>query len=161
MHALHRPRPAGGRAPLPAAASRSASAPSSSRRPAALAPPRAAANPPDAPPAKSGGGGGGGSTWLASIIQKFGPTTEAPPVGAITVLDFEKPLVELDNRIREVRGMGNSGWSIVCSGVWRVVGPEKGRGQGLGARPAGPCREGLRGEGGRAAPSREIGRAHV
>lgn len=100
MHALHRPCPAGSRAPRQAAAASRSSGPS--RRPAALVTPRAAANPPDAPPAKSSGGGGGGSTWLASIIQKFGPTTEAPLAGAITVLDFEKPLVELDNRIREV-----------------------------------------------------------
>ena len=82
MHALHRPLPCG----RVQAAGRPAS---SSRRATSLAP-RAAANPPDAPPAKAGSGG---STWLATIIQKFNPTTEAPPAGSITVLDFEKHIV--------------------------------------------------------------------
>lgn len=112
MNALHRPLPAGGRVQ---AAARPAGASPSPRRAAAARAPRAAANPPDAPPAKAGSGGG--STWLASIIQKFGPTTEPPSAGSITVLDFEKPLVELDNRIREVRrGVG------LCPGVGLAVG---------------------------------------
>lgn len=55
---------------------------------------------------KSGSGqsdppGKGGREWLQSILSKFGPINDTPGTGA--VLDFEKPLVELDNRIREVR----------------------------------------------------------
>jgi len=42
-----------------------------------------------------------GREWLQSILAKFGPITETP--GTTAVLDFEKPLLELDNRITEVR----------------------------------------------------------
>ena len=42
----------------------------------------------------------GNVEWLQSVLRRFGPMTEKPQ--NTTVLDFEKPLVELDNRIREV-----------------------------------------------------------
>lgn len=59
---------------------------------------RVHASPPDVPmDAKRTGG----SDWLQSFLSRFGPITEKPENN--TVLDFEKPLVELDNRIKEVR----------------------------------------------------------
>ena len=42
----------------------------------------------------------GGREWLQTLLSRFGPMTERAQ--NTTVLDFEKPLVELDNRIREV-----------------------------------------------------------
>ena len=42
-----------------------------------------------------------GKEWLQSIFSRFGPVKEK--ASNTTVLDFEKPLVELDNRIKEVR----------------------------------------------------------
>lgn len=42
----------------------------------------------------------GNVEWLQSVLRRFGPMTERPQ--NTTILDFEKPLVELDNRIREV-----------------------------------------------------------
>lgn len=42
----------------------------------------------------------GGREWLQQILSKFGPMTDRSP--NTFVLDFEKPLVELDNRIKEV-----------------------------------------------------------
>ena len=43
----------------------------------------------------------GGREWLQTLLSRFGPMTERAQ--NTTVLDFEKPLVELDNRIKEVR----------------------------------------------------------
>jgi hypothetical protein len=43
------------------------------------------------------------SEWYAHMKAEFGPVSSAPPTTA--VLDFEKPLVELDRRIREVRSI--------------------------------------------------------
>ena len=43
----------------------------------------------------------GGREWLQNLLSKFGPMTEKAE--NTHVLDFEKPLVELDNRIKEVR----------------------------------------------------------
>ncbi|CAD7698328.1 unnamed protein product [Ostreobium quekettii] len=43
----------------------------------------------------------GGREWLQQLLSKFGPMTDRSPNAF--VLDFEKPLVELDNRIKEVR----------------------------------------------------------
>lgn len=43
------------------------------------------------------------SEWYAHMKAEFDPVTSAPPTTA--VLDFEKPLVELDRRIREVRSI--------------------------------------------------------
>ena len=42
----------------------------------------------------------GGREWLQNLLSKFGPMTEKAE--NTHVLDFEKPLVELDNRIKEV-----------------------------------------------------------
>ena len=39
--------------------------------------------------------------WLQGLVAKFGPVTER--ADNTTVLDFERPLAELDSRIREVR----------------------------------------------------------
>ena len=41
-----------------------------------------------------------GREWLQTLLSRFGPITEKAQNTA--VLDFEKPLVELDNRIKEV-----------------------------------------------------------
>ena len=41
-----------------------------------------------------------GREWLQTFLSRFGPITEKAQ--NTTVLDFEKPLVELDNRIKEV-----------------------------------------------------------
>jgi len=57
------------------------------------------ADPPDVP--KPRGQPQGGREWLQSILSRFGPVRER--ASNTTVLDFEKPLVELDNRIKEVR----------------------------------------------------------
>lgn len=43
------------------------------------------------------------SEWYAHMKAEFDPISSAPPTTA--VLDFEKPLVELDRRIREVRSV--------------------------------------------------------
>ena len=53
-------------------------------------------DPPDAPKDDRRGG----REWLQTILSRFGPITEKAQNTA--VLDFEKPLVELDNRIKEV-----------------------------------------------------------
>jgi hypothetical protein len=42
-----------------------------------------------------------GEAWFQHMKAEFDPVSSAPPTTA--VLDFEKPLVELDRRIREVR----------------------------------------------------------
>ncbi|GMH40463.1 hypothetical protein BSKO_08367 [Bryopsis sp. KO-2023] len=54
---------------------------------------------PDVPKEKKRGSGG--REWLQQLLSKFGPITDRSP--NTFVLDFEKPLVELDNRIKEVR----------------------------------------------------------
>jgi hypothetical protein len=54
--------------------------------------------PPDVP--KPRGQPQGGKEWLQTILSRFGPVKEK--ASNTTVLDFEKPLVELDNRIKEV-----------------------------------------------------------
>jgi hypothetical protein len=41
-----------------------------------------------------------GQEWLSTILSRFGPTTDKAT--NITTLDFEKPLLELDSRIKEV-----------------------------------------------------------
>jgi hypothetical protein len=56
------------------------------------------ADPPDVPKARNQPQGG--REWLQSILSRFGPIKEK--ASNTTVLDFEKPLVELDNRIKEV-----------------------------------------------------------
>ena len=57
-------------------------------------------DPPDTPKEESRQGG---REWLQNLLSKFGPMTEKS--GNTHVLDFEKPLVELDNRIKEVCNM--------------------------------------------------------
>ena len=57
---------------------------------------RAQKDPPDAPKGPSGG-----REWLQTLLSRFGPMTEKAQ--NTTILDFEKPLVELDNRIKEAR----------------------------------------------------------
>lgn len=42
-----------------------------------------------------------GREWLETILSRFGPATDRAQ--NITTLDFEKPLLELDKRIKEVR----------------------------------------------------------
>lgn len=55
--------------------------------------------PPDIPKDK-GPERRGGREWLQTLLSRFGPITQKPQNKFI--LDFEKPLVELDNRIKEV-----------------------------------------------------------
>lgn len=55
-------------------------------------------DPPDAP--KEETQRRGGREWLQTLLSRFGPLTDKAPNRLI--LDFEKPLVELDNRIKEV-----------------------------------------------------------
>ncbi len=54
-------------------------------------------DPPDTPKEEARRGG---REWLQNLLSKFGPMTEKAE--NTHVLDFEKPLVELDNRIKEV-----------------------------------------------------------
>jgi hypothetical protein len=49
---------------------------------------------------------GKGREWLSTILSRFGPATDRAT--NITTLEFEKPLVELDKRIKEVRRGGDS-----------------------------------------------------
>ncbi|KIY93424.1 acetyl-CoA carboxylase carboxyltransferase subunit alpha [Monoraphidium neglectum] len=42
-----------------------------------------------------------GKAWLSTILTRFGPATDRAT--NITTLEFEKPLLELDKRIKEVR----------------------------------------------------------
>lgn len=51
-----------------------------------------------------------GDAWFKHMKSEFDPVSSAPP--ATAVLDFEKPLVELDRRIREVCGCS---FSITCT----------------------------------------------
>jgi len=44
-----------------------------------------------------------GREWLETILSRFGPATDRAQ--NIATLDFEKPLLELDKRIKEVGGM--------------------------------------------------------
>ena len=46
----------------------------------------------------------GGREWLSTILSRFGPATDRAQ--NITTLEFEKPLLELDKRIKEVRARG-------------------------------------------------------
>lgn len=41
-----------------------------------------------------------GREWLGTILSRFGPMRDRAQV--VTTLDFEKPLLELDKRIKEV-----------------------------------------------------------
>lgn len=79
----------------------------------ALAGGRSAGDPPDVPRPRDGVRSSRGE-WLQSILSRFGPVKEK--ASNTTVLDFEKPLVELDNRIREVRGRTTTGGRRPASG---------------------------------------------
>lgn len=57
--------------------------------------------PPDVPKPRPGEERKNKAEWFQAILSKFGPVKEK--ASNTTVLDFEKPLVELDNRIKEVR----------------------------------------------------------
>ena len=75
-------------------------APAPSLRPGRLVVSNAKArDPPDTP--KDRAEPSVGREWLQTLLSRFGPITEKAQNTA--VLDFEKPLVELDNRIKEVR----------------------------------------------------------
>ena len=96
--------------------------------------------PPDVP--KPRGQPAGGREWLQSILSRFGPVKEK--ASNTTVLDFEKPLVELDNRIKEV---GVSAVSIPqCAGAGGArggagdAGPSDRPGRPLHARTSSPLR---------------------
>ncbi len=43
-----------------------------------------------------------GKEWIETILSRFGPIREK--AASLSTLDFEKPLLELDKRIKEVRG---------------------------------------------------------
>ena len=58
----------------------------------------------------------GNVEWLQSVLRRFGPMTEKPQ--NTTILDFEKPLVELDNRIREVLCMREESGIMKSDSVW-------------------------------------------
>jgi hypothetical protein len=47
-----------------------------------------------------------GREWLESILSRFGPAKDRAQ--NITTLEFEKPLLELDKRIKEV-GLAHDG----------------------------------------------------
>lgn len=57
---------------------------------------KGAPDPPDTPKQERRGG----REWLQMMLSRFSPIAEKAENTA--VLDFEKPLVELDNRIKEV-----------------------------------------------------------
>ena len=61
----------------------------------------AQSDPPDIP--KEEGKQRSRAEWFQNIVSRFGPITSRPQNTA--VLDFEKPLVELDNRIKEVSSL--------------------------------------------------------
>lgn len=58
--------------------------------------------PPDAPKDDNKSGS---REWFDTILSRFGPVKEKTQ--SPTVLDFEKPLLELDKRIKEVRSWGS------------------------------------------------------
>lgn len=55
-----------------------------------------------------------GREWLETILSRFGPATDRAQ--NITTLDFEKPLSELDKRIKEVgaRQQVQTGQALCC-----------------------------------------------
>lgn len=74
-------------------------------------------DPPDAPRDERRGG----REWLQTLLSRFGPITQKAENTA--VLDFEKPLVELDNRIKEVKPIERSwdGWLLEANSLTRVI----------------------------------------
>ena len=67
--------------------------------------------------------------WLQDLVAKFGPVTER--ADNTTVLDFERPLAELDSRIREVRLRGFSFFFFLASRCLRAFCASKLRSTGL------------------------------
>ncbi|GBF97994.1 hypothetical protein Rsub_10668 [Raphidocelis subcapitata] len=57
----------------------------------------------------------GGKEWIQSILSRFGPATDRAQ--NITTLEFEKPLLELDKRIKEVRKVAEENGVDVSSQV--------------------------------------------
>ena len=57
----------------------------------------------------------GGREWLQSFFSKFGPVQKKSE--NLAVLDFEKPLVELDMRILEVRKVAEENGVDVSSQI--------------------------------------------
>ena len=55
-----------------------------------------------------------GRAWLDSLLHRFSPMSQR--ADQVSVLDFEKPLLELDKRIKEVRKREGGGWD----GRWRT-----------------------------------------
>ena len=89
-------------------------------------------DPPDAP--KEEFQRRGGREWLQTLLSRFGPLTDKAPNRL--VLDFEKPLVELDNRIKEVKpsvcpafgaGLGQNKLLLLSRNLqsWLIHGPER------------------------------------
>ena len=66
--------------------------------------------------------------WLQGLVAKFGPVTER--ADNTTVLDFERPLAELDSRIREVRSFKFCFFRVEL----RVLCASEGRSVGLAGR---------------------------
>eukprot|EP00878_Enallax_costatus_P001030 GHUV01001165.1.p1 GENE.GHUV01001165.1~~GHUV01001165.1.p1 ORF type:complete len:493 (+),score=148.14 GHUV01001165.1:149-1627(+) len=56
-----------------------------------------------------------GKEWLETILSRFGPATDKAQ--NISTLDFEKPLLELDNRIKEVRKVAEENGVDVSSQI--------------------------------------------
>jgi acetyl-CoA carboxylase carboxyl transferase subunit alpha len=56
-----------------------------------------------------------GKEWLETILSRFGPATDKAQ--NITTLDFEKPLLELDKRIKEVRNVAEENGVDVSSQI--------------------------------------------
>lgn len=56
-----------------------------------------------------------GREWLETILSRFGPATDRAQ--NITTLDFEKPLLELDKRIKEVRKVAEENGVDVSSQI--------------------------------------------
>lgn len=74
-------------------------------------------DPPDAP--KEETQRRGGREWLQTLLSRFGPLTDKAPNRLI--LDFEKPLVELDNRIKEVGSLASSPFCSRHALLWRFL----------------------------------------
>mmetsp|Transcript_4634 Transcript_4634/g.10954 ORF Transcript_4634/g.10954 Transcript_4634/m.10954 type:complete len:511 (-) Transcript_4634:1505-3037(-) len=56
-----------------------------------------------------------GREWLNTILSRFGPMRDRAQV--VTTLDFEKPLLELDKRIKEVRSVAEANGVDVTSSI--------------------------------------------
>lgn len=78
---------------------------------------KGAPDPPDTPKQERRGG----REWMQTMLSRFGPIAEKAENTA--VLDFEKPLVELDNRIKEVMHssqiLKQTIWSLSSEPLWR------------------------------------------